>query len=347
MELWRSALVTIGFLLALCFADQCPNLCSCSKEAINISVVCTSENITNFPSNLPHHSIAVTLTFTSVATIKPNAMAHLLGLEELYMSDNKLTSLPSGLFKDLPQLHTLDLSNNLLEDLPAGLFDFSVALKSLVLSGNRFTTLNPALFQQLQKLEWLDVSSNRLQRVSADCFKSLPSLKILDLSHNDLQLLADKLLSGVPNLERLNLQDTNLSSISEDVFVQTPSLAYLFLQNNSLENLPATVFYSLPFLDTLDLSYNKLSSVPPEAFSQNVKMGGNHEQGLDLSWNPWHCDCRLAYLRQWVADHSRILYSTNDTICAGPKELEGQRLIEVKIPTDHKSCNDNSSSKGP
>uniref|UniRef100_A0A8C6RZ46 Glycoprotein 9 platelet n=2 Tax=Nannospalax galili TaxID=1026970 RepID=A0A8C6RZ46_NANGA len=47
------------------------------------------------------------------------------------------------------------------------------------------------------------------------------------------------------------------------------------------------------------LANNSLRSVPPGAFDHLPQLWS-----LDVTQNPWHCDCSLTYLRLWLQDHT-------------------------------------------
>ncbi|XP_058581805.1 platelet glycoprotein IX [Neofelis nebulosa] len=73
---------------------------------------------------------------------------------------------------------------------------------------------------------------------------------------------------------------------------------------------------ALPALPTqtrnLLLANNSLSSVPPGAFDHLPQL-----QVLDVTQNPWHCDCSLTYLRLWLED--RTPEALLHVRCASPK----------------------------
>ncbi|XP_005281323.2 leucine-rich alpha-2-glycoprotein [Chrysemys picta bellii] len=294
--------------------------------------VCTSPSLSSFPTGFPEETLMISVQFTNLSSIGPDALQKLPKLRELHLSSNQLRSLPGSLFWDLPALRVLDLTNNLLEDLPPEIVDSYSPLQHLVLNGNRLGALEPAWFQTLGELEWLDVSNNRLQALPPNCFQNLSNLKSLDLSNNHLDRLAPELLAGLPSLERLNLEGNQLHSIVEHTFDQMPHLRYLFLQHNNLSSLPAQLFRNLGRLGHLDLYNNSLTSLAPCFSEQNLKLE------LDLSGNPWACDCAMLSFMQWATGHSVGLYTLQHTRCGTPENLKGQTVAAATKDTLSASC---------
>ncbi|XP_006870578.1 PREDICTED: platelet glycoprotein IX [Chrysochloris asiatica] len=72
----------------------------------------------------------------------------------------------------------------------------------------------------------------------------------------------------------------------------------------SLPTLPARTRHLL-------LANNSLHEVPPGAFDHLPQL-----QILDVTQNPWHCDCRLTYLRLWLED--RAPEALHHVLCASP-----------------------------
>ncbi|XP_075467499.1 leucine-rich alpha-2-glycoprotein [Ascaphus truei] len=331
LALWGSLPCVLGSVA------PCPSLCNCTSSP-NISVVCTSPELSSFPSPLPLSTITISVEFTNISALCPDALSGLSLLEELHLSNNALRSLPSRLFTPLGRLHTLDLTNNLLQTLPPRLFRDTPSMRSLVLSGNLLTELWPPVTTVLEGLVWLDVSRNRLSALHPDSFSSLRSLQSLDLSYNQLRELPPLLLRGPHRLQRLHLEGNALSSLPPTLFAHSPHLQYLFLSHNSLRSLPAGLLRPLPLLHTLDVSENALRTLPAGLLEEAPGLGGSVEQALDLSGNPWQCDCHLLSLHSWVTQHRAVLYSTGSTRCAGPVALRNVTLVQLQEEDLRRSC---------
>ncbi|XP_014460439.2 leucine-rich alpha-2-glycoprotein [Alligator mississippiensis] len=285
--------------------------------------VCTAPDLYIFPSGLPSGILSISVEFTNLSTMGEDALQGLPLLRELHLSSNRLQCLPASLLWPVPELRVLDLTGNLLEDLPPEIFHASGLLRDLVLRRNRLRGLWPSWFQSLRALEWLDVSGNLLRMLPPHCFLLLRSLKSLDLSHNFLRNLPAAALEGLAQLERLDLEGNRLQVLAEETFQPTRGLRYLFLQNNKLSALPDAALLPLDQLDTLDLSHNALHTL-------DFCLPEPHDTlSLDLSGNPWVCDCHAARFLHWLRSRPVHLYARNKTLCLAPPEHHNQSLATL------------------
>lgn len=93
--------------------------------------------------------------------------------------------------------------------------------------------------------------------------------------------------------------------------------------------MAAGSFRGLKQLDMLDLSNNSLSSMPPGLWAFLGRPTHDMQDGFDLSRNPWVCDKDLMDLYRWLDANRHKMFSQNDTRCAGPEAVRGQRLLDV------------------
>lgn len=115
----------------------------------------------------------------------------------LDLSGRGLTSIPMDVFSRT-DLQQLDLSNNRLTGAPQSQIGQLKNLKSLDLSGNQLTGL-PAELGQLNKLETLNVANNKLTGLPNE-LGNLTQLRIFDITGNpysaqDLDGIASKLIN--------------------------------------------------------------------------------------------------------------------------------------------------------
>jgi Leucine-rich repeat (LRR) protein len=117
----------------------------------------------------------------------------------LNLSNQGLTSIPSDVFSRT-DLEQLDLSNNRLTGAPQAEIRHLQKLTSLDLSNNKLTGL-PAELGQLKKLQTLNVSENTLTGLPME-LGNLTQLRLLDISGNPYSKQdLDQITSKLPNTE--------------------------------------------------------------------------------------------------------------------------------------------------
>ncbi|XP_038672620.1 leucine-rich alpha-2-glycoprotein-like [Scyliorhinus canicula] len=323
-------ITAVLFLSHICFSSSvniCPDPCTCYFSRNITSVICASvESLHEVPQNIPSIATSISLEFTNITSLKENDLAGLFQLQELHLSSNKLMNISSGALKELHQLRILDLTNNLLNTFPPDLFNTSLNLTTLVLQGNKLQAVDPFWFHHLRSLQSLDLSNNMLKSLPLDSFQNLTELVTLDLSSNKIENLPVTLFHKLSKLERLNLANNQLYNILPGTFDHVLNLASLFLNENKIRAIPVGLFNKLLKLDTLDLSENSLETLPPGVFDNLQHIGAKWQQGLDLSLNPWDCNCGLKHLWYWITTNSDKLYSLSTTVCATPETASGKQI---------------------
>jgi Leucine-rich repeat (LRR) protein len=250
-----------------------------------------------------------------------HALRRLKRLETLKLQSNQISDIPDDTITRLSSLKSLDLHSNQIHHLDSHSFITTPKLVTLSVANNRLTLLSDSqAFQHLLDLETLDLSHNELQVVA---FSHIPALRSLDLSNNGLHTVH---LHSLHNIKELFLSNNNIQRLTNETFVNTSRLSVIFLQHNAIQSIDYNTFHSLHHLSTLDLSYNQLKAIDAQLLKHNTLL-----QSLYLDNNPFHCDCRLLSLYDWLSLHSRLLELNDkeDMVCSQPPALKDSSLLSL------------------
>ncbi|XP_078604226.1 uncharacterized protein LOC144877984 [Branchiostoma floridae x Branchiostoma japonicum] len=191
----------------------------------------------------------------------------------------------------------------------------------LELSDHNIATLTTGGFSNLWELLKLVMQRNIISTIEKDAFKGLDKLQALDLSFNKLSSIELYHFDNLPMLKYLNLKTNAIQSITPGSLAPLQNLQNLILQGNQLTDAPWEELRGLPKLLTIDLNSNNLQTVP-----EGIHTGWTSLQSLFYHDNPFHCDCRLRWLKKYVqGDLLGMLHYR----CATPKSLQGAFLAVV------------------
>lgn len=204
------------FFVAFVSCAACPDKCVCSTSTVK----CINQDLFAIPQPLPTNTKTLFITGNNIARLSAESFPTRLDqLTDLYLSENKLESLDSMVFSNLPKLRLLDLSNNRIQSFNATAFPANNTVQELVLSRAFYNeTYTEELFNllqtgALQKLTCLDLSNNKLLVLQGRMFSHLSSLANLTLQNSSIVSIQDGALRAPPLLE-LDLRDNILRELS-------------------------------------------------------------------------------------------------------------------------------------
>nr|CAD7395542.1 unnamed protein product [Timema cristinae] len=331
LVLWATVFVTP--CLAISLPSQ-PSVFSCDNtSAANLSCNCRIEDsiLQNSISSLAgpvfshlYGLESLILSWNRLTVLPEDTLANLTYLRVLDLSHNLLKILPRTLFQGTSRLQKLDLAFNRLSSLDPDMLKDLPNLDELYLSGNpdlgRFLMDAPDTLSVVFNtgLRYLAADNLNLTRVPEGFFSEAASLRHLSMADNPLSAVPYL----PPSLESLNFSGCHFKRLTSGRFVAVPFLQTLVLDRlKYLSEVQAYAFEGLTSLDVLSMercanlrtfhgrafgefgpnvcSVRRLSlalcglrELPQEVFVDLRRL-----EVLNLQGNPWHCDCRLAWLR--------------------------------------------------
>ncbi|CAK7297880.1 Chondroadherin-like protein [Vulpes lagopus] len=319
--------------------EPCPPGCVCASESRHSG--CESRGLRAVPRGFPSHTqlldlrrnrfpsvpraafpglgglVSLHLQHCGIAELEAGALAGLASLIYLYLSDNRLTGLSAAALEGAPRLAYLYLERNHFQRVPGAALRALPGLFSLHLQHNAVERLEPGDLAGSQALRWLYLSANRISHVSPGAIGPAPDLEKLYLDRNQLQGVPTVALEGLPTLLELQLSGNPLRALPDGAFRPVGgSLQHLFLNSSGLEQISPRAFSGLgPWLQSLHLQKNQLRAMPALPHLSQLEL-------IDLSGNPFHCDCQLLPLHRWLIGLNLRVGAT----CATPPSVHGQRV---------------------
>ncbi|CAH2058187.1 unnamed protein product, partial [Iphiclides podalirius] len=302
--------------------------------------------------------LALGLPNNQLPSVPTEALNHLMHLDRLDLSSNKIHMLDASSFKGIKNLTYLDISDNQLTDISPDAFKPLSKLSVLRLRGNLLKVSALSSLKDAHYLRELDISSNALEGpLGPTTVPPLSFLNILHLSDNTFASIRRGALSGLNNLTHLNLHNNQVDVLEDYAFRHLTNLTHLDLSHNEIVAVSGASLAQLINLVHLDLSHNFLRSLSAEPLKtlrcltdlllhdNDIAMidDGALSQHKDLSRftiedNPLNCDCLMAGFARWLREAKNLSQSDKSAaVCATPPHLEGALLSRL---SKNKLCDD-------
>ncbi|XP_070304808.1 slit homolog 1 protein [Salvelinus sp. IW2-2015] len=253
------------------------------------------------------------------------------------LEQNGIKSVPPGTFSPYKKLRRIDLSNNQISEIAPDAFQGLRSLNSLVLYGNKITELPKGVFDGLYALQLLLLNANKIHCVRANAFTDLQNLSLLSLYDNKIQTVAKGTfasLRAIQTLYKFGTEDVRLNNECNSDPVCPPKCRcesnvvdcsnLRMLRNNKISCIHNNSFTGLYNVRLLSLYDNQLTTITPGAFDTLQTLST-----LNLLANSFNCDCRLAWLGDWLRSRKIV---TGNPRCQRPAFLKEIPLQDVAVP---------------
>jgi hypothetical protein len=157
---------------------------------------------------------------------------------------------------------------------------------------------------------------------------TLHNLQTLDIRQNNIKELKSSTFRGLTNLLTLEAMHSCLTYIESDIFASSASkIQKVNFAENELETLPVDIFNLKPSRTnfTVYLNKNRLKTLPEGIFEMAIENSDTVE--VHLASNDWICDCRLAWLRQYI-DLKKIIVK-DEPVCVSPETNKNKTFIHA------------------
>ncbi|XP_072276337.1 chondroadherin-like protein [Pyxicephalus adspersus] len=335
---------------------KCPLNCNCKSDVKHVT--CDNKLLRQIPQGFPIDTILIDLRrnkfdvipkgsfldmknvvslhlqHCDIRELQPGAFLGMKNLVYLYLSNNQISDLNSDVFQGASKLEYLFLDHNNFVKVPKEMFVFLPNILSLHMEHNSVTSLSD--MTGAEKLRWLYLTGNNINSVRPSAFRNMKSLEKLYLDDNRLNEVPSHALKGLPMLSELRLSKNPIKNIGNGAFLPiSRSLQHLYLNDMGLLKVSNRAFIGLgPHIKSLFIENNKLEVLPDMKSFSGLEV-------INLSNNPFRCDCHLKHLHRWINGLNIKVGAT----CAVPNHMKGQKVRNALFSTCEEQTSDEKNKK--
>jgi Leucine-rich repeat (LRR) protein len=186
----------------------------------------------------------------------PDLSFQLLSIEQLDLSNNRISVVERRAFDKITGLRSLSLSKNDIKEIDVS---YLIDLEVLNLGKNKIAKVNRSMLVNLTKLKYLDLNYNQIDFIDTMAFSRTVDLRYLDLSGNKLKNFVFDL--NLSRLVSLNLNENGIGHLVNGVFSNLTSIKILMIEKNELSALDTSLFSELKQLTLLTFDNNYLEKI--------------------------------------------------------------------------------------
>ncbi|KAG9346148.1 hypothetical protein JZ751_007966 [Albula glossodonta] len=280
------------------------------------------------------------LNANKIHCVRGNAFQDLQNLSLLSLYDNKIQTLSKGTFSALRAIQTLHLAQNpficdcnlkwLADYLRANPIETSGArcASPRRLANKRIGQIKSKKFRCSAKEQYY-IPGTEDTRLNNECSsdpvcppKCRCEANVVDCSNLRLTKIPEHIPSSTAEL-RLNNNEISVLE-STGIFKNLSQLKKINLSNNKISEIEDSAFTGLHNVRLLSLYDNQLTTISPGAFDTLQTLST-----LNLLANSFNCDCRLAWLGDWLRTRKIV---TGNPRCLRPAFLKEIPLQDVAQP---------------
>ncbi|CAG9862799.1 unnamed protein product [Phyllotreta striolata] len=197
-----------------------------------------------------------------IGFLDPETFRSLTRVNYFSLADNDLREVPEKLWKQMPNVKTLDLGRTKIKTLSETSFSNLKDIECLVLAGNQISEMDPkSIPPQIQRLH---IGRNHIKRLN-NTLKNLTELKWLFINGNELEDIESQLPKFAPKLKLIHASDNLLEKLPQQL-KNYPTLESIFFHNNKLRSLDGALSKST-HLQLAELEHNQLAKLSEEDFA--------------------------------------------------------------------------------
>ncbi|XP_066587119.1 chondroadherin [Prorops nasuta] len=187
-------------------------------------------------------------------------------IEELSLTKNNFSIIPTDAFAGLSMLRKLSLNENNISSIRPFAFRKLHRLRELSIQYTPLASIENFSFAALQNVTVILLANNKIQYIDGSSFAGSFNIKVIILSNNPLLTIRSNAFTGLTNVEGLILP-SGIRVIEQDAFKTLQNVGLLKLTFMDLSGLKPYTFRGLSYVHDLNIQDSDLGIIDGDAFT--------------------------------------------------------------------------------